>query len=175
MSTIDRITDLISRAELAEEVLSVGLLNAARDLLAETAMAGEKLDEERLMVLLQRCSTNSGDHTTPKQLIRWGNFMGCLADFMREGVVGMKDGRLATPDGWDYTNCEPDDLHSNISRLQSERLQAYISTLTDAEASNDPDRNPSEYDEKFDEAVDQAIAQYLNSKGFPQLWQRNGS
>jgi hypothetical protein len=163
---LDRIEALVTQAE--QHKAPEPFLSDARELLAREALAGNKHDTERLTALVKRCSENSGDHTTPERLIPWGNFLGCVADFLQEGIVAMRDGRVATSDGWNYSNCQPDDLHCNLSRAQSERLQAYVATLTDAEASPDPERNPSEYDEKFDEAVEEAITAFLNSKGFPQ-------
>jgi hypothetical protein len=173
MNTLDKIEPFMAEAEAATEANGnpAPALGKIRDLLAEAALAGEDLDKERLESLVRRCAQNY-EGRDPRFLIHWGNIMGAFADYHREGVVGMRDGRVATADGWDYDNCQPDDLHCNISRFQSERLQAYISTLTDAEASHNPERDPSEYDEKFDEAVELAITEYLNKKGFPQLWQR---
>jgi len=170
---LDQIEALVTEAEASERPEPI--LQGARDLLAQVALAGEKLDPERLEALAMRCSKNSGDHTTPRQLILWGNFMGCCVDLLREGVVGMKDGRMATADGWDYGNCQPERIHPQISRQLIERLNAYVGTLTDDEGSNDPDNNPDEFDEKFDEAVEHAVTEYLNKQGFPQLWQGQGN
>lgn len=111
MTFFDQIETLVVRAETSES--PEPLLQEARELLAQLALAGTSVQSgtirfRRLEALVHRCSKNSGDQSTPKSLIPWGGFMGCVVDFMDGGVVCMKDGRVATADGWDYSNCEPE-------------------------------------------------------------------
>lgn len=161
---LDTIEKLVAEAEAGvPEWDPRPSLNKARDFLAQVALAGKKLDPERLTALVQRCSKHTENAKHPGDLIIWANFMGCVVDLLTDGIVCMKDGRVATAEGWNYSNCEPDDLHSRISRKVSERLQAHIGTLTDAEPSHNPSRDPSPYDEKFDEVVQAAITEYLDA------------
>jgi hypothetical protein len=173
MNTLDTIEPLMVQAEAATEADGnpAPFLREIQDLLAEAALAGDDLDNGRLEVMVRRCAKGY-EGRGPRFLVHWTRMMTCFADYYREGVVGMPDGRMATSDGWDYHGCQPDDLKCNISRFQSERLQAYIRTLTDAGPSGHRREDPSEFDEKFDEVVERAITEYVNKMGFPQLWQR---
>ena len=114
MTPLDRIETLVKRAETSEA--PGPLLQEARDLLAQMALTGTlakpgAILSGRLKTLAMRCSKNHGDQNTPMRLIAWGGLMSCIVDAMDGGFVCMTDGRVATAEGWDSSNCEPDDLH----------------------------------------------------------------
>jgi hypothetical protein len=176
MITIEKMTDLVRRAEGGE----LDCIHEARQVLADTLLAGTPVDETALEQLAIRAGGNVrnvkvdalvGNKDTTTWFLHWGNLLTACSDYIRHKQVGLPGGVCATTDGLNYENCEPEDLNARISRQVSERLEAYIATLTDAHASYDPERNPSEYDEKYDEFVERAIIEYLNKQGFPQLWQ----
>ena len=123
MNTLDKIEPLMVKAEAATEADGnpAPFLGEIHDLLAEAALAGEDLDKGRLEALVRRCAQNY-EGRGPRFLIHWGRLVTCFSDYYREKVVGMRDGRMATADGWDYHGCQPDDLRCNISRFQSEKI-----------------------------------------------------
>jgi hypothetical protein len=165
MSRFDQILDLVRRAEAGE----LGCVDEARSLIAQAVIDGEPLPKTKMEQLCVRASTNSrkGDDqaTQTRALLTWGVLISATADYVTDGVVAMRDGRVATKDGWDYENCQPEDLYATVSRELSERLEAHVATLTDAEPSNDPERNPSDFDEKFNEVVETALTAFLDRKG----------
>lgn len=121
---LDRIEDIIGKAEDSTEPRKV--LEEARDLLAEAALQGEELDTARLEWFMLRSAKNYQREGTDEALLAWAPFLGACADYIREGVVGMRDGRLATPEGWDYTNCEPVQGYATFSRETWERLERFV-------------------------------------------------
>jgi len=151
---------------LGAEAGELDCVKEAREVIAQCVLDGEALDKTQMEQLCMRASNNTSkgaDQVTKTQaLMTWGVLVSAAADYMTEGVVAMRDGRLATSDGWNYENCQPEDLCATVSRELSERLEAHVATLTDAEPSNDPERNPSDFDEKFNEVVETALREYLD-------------
>jgi len=146
-------------------------LEKARDALAEAVIGGKQIDRERM----ERVFHDSNEHFkaaseraragAPRHaMLVWGNFISVLGDYLEGGAVWMRDGRVATADGWDYSNCEPEQIWARIPRALSERWEAHLDPLTTAAPSDNPERNPSEYDLIHDKFVTQALTEFLDKK-----------
>lgn len=154
---VAKMEELVYRAENGE----TQLVETARLVLAMALIKGRPVDEERLKRLATRIGENG--RGSRENLLLWSPLLTACAGYIEHKQVAMKDGRCATSNGWDYSNCESESLHVSVSRELSEELD--VRTLTDAEPSNDPERNPSEYDTKYDEAVAAALTAFLENKG----------
>jgi len=165
MTRMEQILALVDRAEAGE----LELLPEAREIMAQCVIEGEPLDKDRVEALCLRASENSrkGDDqaTQTRMLFAWGEVISATADYVTEGIVCLRDGSVATSEGWDYSNCEPDTLHATVSRKTLERLHAHVQKHTEDEPSDDPERNPSEYDQTHDDVVELALREYLTSRG----------
>ena len=157
---VTQMEDLVRRAEAGE----TELVETAREVLADALINGRPVDEKRLEQLAIRGGKNGLNKDT-KALMLWSPFVTACSDYIQHKQVGMRDGRCATEDGWDYSNCEPDNIHPTLPASLIYRLETYVNTLSDAEPSNDPERDPSEFDEKFNEVVAQALTEFLDRKG----------
>lgn len=165
MTRMEQILALVDRAEAGE----LERLPEVREIMAQCVIEGETLDKGQMEALCRRASENSrkGDDqaTQTRMMLAWGKLVSVTADYVTEGIVCMQDGRVATSEGWDYSNCEPDTLHATVSRKTLERLHAHVQKHTEDEPSDDPERNPSEYDEIHDDVVGHALREYLTSRG----------
>ena len=121
MSTLDQIADQIHEAEQADDLtVYKEHLVRARELLAHAVIFGTDLDRTRLQQFAIRAGANAQRLTaagkadpmneTANQrvrIIRWGNFLTAISEYLESGGVPMADGRVATAGGWNYENCEP--------------------------------------------------------------------
>lgn len=168
MSTLDQMTDLVRRAEDGE----LECIHEARQVLADALLAGTPVDETALEQLAIRAGGNVrnvkvddlvANKDTTTWFLHWGNLLTACSDYIRHKQVALPDGICATEDGLNYENCEPESLHcSRIDKALSVRLENYLSTLTDAEGSPDPDRDPDEFDLLHDKLVAKAIEKHLD-------------
>jgi len=103
--TLELVAECICRAESSAEPRKV--LEEGKILLAEAVLRGEQLDKVRLELFMLQCAKNYQTDGSDRAVLAWAPFLGACADYVREGVVCMGDGRVATAEGWDYSNCEP--------------------------------------------------------------------
>lgn len=102
VDTIELMKQLIERAELGE----TECIEQAREALANALIHGTEVDEKALKKIALRVGKNGLSGQT-EALLAWSPLASACRDYIMHRQVGMKDGRCATGDGWDYSNCEP--------------------------------------------------------------------
>jgi len=102
MSVIEKMIELVERAELGE----TECIEQAREALADALIKGLEVDEKALEKIALRAG-KSGLNGDTDALFAWSPLASACRDYIAHRQVGMKDGRCATEDGWDYSNLPP--------------------------------------------------------------------
>jgi hypothetical protein len=141
MITLDTMADQFHNAETTDDrTVCMEHLRMAAELLADGVINNAGFSRKRLEGFALRAGENANKISARSQrdpanetagdrvlIIRWGNLMTTIAEYLESGGVPMPDGRVATADGWNYENCEP--FHLVLDEDTNARLIAQARKL----------------------------------------------